>query len=233
MYDQKLENQLNLALNSTESERIRSENLNIGYDAQDNSWEVIIKYTGNLENVRRIAEEVTELFGGFAVVRIKENALELLTEFLQVTYVEKPKAFYFALQEAKAASCLNSVQRGAEGLSGKNVIFACVDSGVSYTHPDFQNEDGTTRILYLWDQTIPGNPPAGYSRGTEYTAEQINKALQAGTPQERKAIVPSEDISGHGTSVLGIGAGNGRGSNGRLRGVAYESDIIVVKLGIP
>ena len=233
MYDQKLENQLNLALNSTESERTRSENLNIGYDAQNNSWEVIIKYTGNLENVRRIAEEVTELFGGFAVVRIKENALELLTEFPQVTYVEKPKAFYFALQEAKAASCLNSVQRGAEGLSGKNVIFACVDSGVSYTHPDFQNEDGTTRILYLWDQTIPGNPPAGYSRGTEYTAEQINKALQAGTPQERKAIVPSEDISGHGTSVLGIGAGNGRGSNGRLRGVAYESDIIVVKLGIP
>ena len=70
MYDQKLENQLNLALNSTESERTRSENLNIGYDAQNNSWEVIIKYTGNLENVRRIAEEVTELFGGFAVVRI-------------------------------------------------------------------------------------------------------------------------------------------------------------------
>ena len=166
MNDQKLENQLILALNSTEDERIRSENLNIGYDSEDAAWEVIIKYTGELDNVRRIAEEVTELFGGFAIVRIKEDALELLTDIQEVTYVEKPKAFYFALQEAKSASCMDAVQRGMNGLTGRNVIFACVDSGVSYVHPDFRNADGSTRILYLWDQTIPGNPPKGYRRGT-------------------------------------------------------------------
>lgn len=233
MENQKLENLLNLALNSTESERARSENLNVGYNMLENTWEVIIKYTGDLEDVRRIAEEVTELFGGFAIVKIKENALTLLTDIPQVTYVEKPKALYFALQNARIQSCLTSVQRGAEGLSGKGVLFACVDSGVSITHPDFRKEDGSTRILYLWDQTIQGNPPVGYYRGTEYTAQQINEALQAATPQERRAIVPSEDISGHGTSVLGIGAGNGRGSGGRLRGVAYEADLIVVKLGVP
>lgn len=233
MNDQKLENILNLALDSTESERMRSENLNVGYDPASRTWEVIIKYTENLENVRQIAEEVTELFGGFAVVRILETNLERLTDLPQVTYVEKPKALYFALENAAAASCLTGVQRGMEGLSGKDVIFACVDSGVSYTHPDFRKEDGSTRILYLWDQTIAGKPPAGYSRGTEFTEQQINEALQAGTPEERKNIVPSEDISGHGTSVLGIGAGNGRGSGGRFRGVAYEADLIVVKLGMP
>lgn len=233
MNDQKLENQLILALNSTEEERVRSGNLNIGYDPMDATWEVIIKYTGELNNVRRIAEEVTELFGGFAVVRIKEEALELLTDIPEVTYVEKPKAFYFALDEAKSASCIDAVQRGSQGLSGKNVIFACVDSGVSYVHPDFRNEDGSTRILCLWDQTISGNPPAGYRRGTEYGAEQMNEALRAETAEERRRLVPSEDISGHGTSVLGIGAGNGRASGGRYRGVAYEADLIVVKLGTP
>lgn len=233
MNDQKLENILNLALDSTESERLRSQNLNVGYDAGNRTWEVIIKYTENLENVRRIAEEVTELFGGFAVVRLKEEQLPVLTDIPQVTYVEKPKALYFALENARAASCLNSVQRGVDGLSGRGVIFACVDSGVAYSHPDFRNEDGSTRILYLWDQTIFGNPPAGYSRGTEFSAEQINAALQAENAEERRRIVPSEDISGHGTSVLGIGAGNGRGSGGRLRGVAYEADLIVVKLGMP
>lgn len=233
MNDQKLENLLNLALDSTTEERMRSENLGTGYDMDDQTWEVIIKCTGNLDDVRQIAEEVTELFGGFAVVRIKEDTLTLLTDIPQVTYVEKPKAVYFALQEAKAASCLTGVQGGADGLSGAGVLFACVDSGVAYTHPDFRNEDGSTRILYLWDQTIEGNPPAGYTRGTEYTAEQINAALQAQTQTERREIVPSEDISGHGTSVLGIGAGNGRGSGGRFRGVAYEADIIVVKLGTP
>ena len=233
MNDQKLENLLNLALDSTPEERMRSDNLGTGYDVADQTWEVIIKYTENLDNVRQIAEEVTELFGGFAVVRIKEDALALLTDIPQVTYVEKPKAVYFALQEAKAASCLTSVQGGVDGLSGVGVLFACVDSGVSYTHPDFRNEDGSTRILYLWDQTISGNPPLGYTRGTEYTADQINAALQAQSQAERREIVPSEDISGHGTSVLGIGAGNGRGSGGRFRGVAYEADIIVVKLGTP
>ena len=212
---------------------MRSENLGTGYDMDDQTWEVIIKCTGNLDDVRQIAEEVTELFGGFAVVRIKEDTLTLLTDIPQVTYVEKPKAVYFALQEAKAASCLTGVQGGADGLSGGGGLFACVDSGVAYSLPDFRNEDGSTRILYLWDQTIEGNPPAGYTRGTEYTAEQINAALQAQTQTERREIVPSEDISGHGTSVLGIGAGNGRGSGGRFRGVAYEADIIVVKLGTP
>lgn len=233
MNDQKLENLLNLALDSTESERMRSETLNVGYDAESRTWEVIIKYTENLENVRQIAEEVTELFGGFAIIRIKEEMLESLTDIPQVTYVEKPKALYFALENARAASCLTGVQRGMEGLSGSGVIFACVDSGVSYSHPDFRNEDGTTRILYLWDQTLSGNPPSGYNRGTEFSAEQINAALQAETVQERRRLVPSADISGHGTSVLGIGAGNGRGSGGRLRGVAYEADLIVVKLGTP
>ena len=236
MNDQKLENLLNLALNATKEERNRSENLNMGYDPRTDTWEVIIKYTENLDNVRRIAEEVTELFGGFAIVRIKEDALELLTEIPQVTYVEKPKAFYFALQEAREASCLLEIQNGLDGLSGlsgKGVLFACVDSGADYMHPAFCKEDGSTRILYLWDQTIPGNPPAGYVHGSEYTERQINDAINAETSQERKNIVPSQDISGHGTSVLGIGAGNGRGSGGRFRGVAYESDLIVVKLGTP
>lgn len=233
MNDQKLENLLNLALDSTESERIRSKNLNIGYDAAEDLWTVIIKYTGNVENIRQIAEEVTELFGGFAVLKISRQALPLLTQIPQVTYVEKPKALYFALESAKRESCLTAVQRENGGLTGKGVIFACIDSGVSIVHPDFRKEDGTTRILFLWDQTIPGNPPEGYHQGTEYTQEQINEALLAAAPEERKKLVPSEDISGHGTGVLGIGAGNGRGSAGQFRGVAYEADLIVVKLGSP
>ena len=107
-----------------------------------------------------------------------------------------------------------------------------VDSGVDYFHPDFRNEDGSSRILYLWDQGIPGKPPAGYGAGTEYTKEEIDEALALGENQGRR-LVPSVDISGHGTAVLGIAAGNGRASGGVNRGVAYESDLLVVKMGIP
>ncbi len=103
-------------------------------------------------------------------------------------------------------------------------------SGIDYSHPDFRNEDGTTRIVALWDQTIPGNPPEGFRIGSLYTREQINEALTFPMPQ-RLDIVPSTDLSGHGTHVAGIAAGNGRASNGRYRGVASESELLVVKLG--
>lgn len=110
---------------------------------------------------------------------------------------------------------------------------ACIDSGIDYMHEDFRKEDGTTRILRLWDQTIEGNPPEGYRIGTEYTEEEINQAIQASTPQERYSIVPSRDLSGHGTAVAGIAAGNGRESQGVYHGVAPESPLLVVKLGNP
>ena len=48
---------------------------------------------------------------------------------------------------------------------------------------------------------------------------------------EGRRLVPSVDYSGHGTAVLGIAAGNGRASDGVNQGVAYESDLLVVKMG--
>ncbi len=93
--------------------------------------------------------------------------------------------------------------------------------GIDYTHPDFRNEDGSTRILALYDETLE----------REFTAEEIDRALAAGDAQERSRIVPSRDVSGHGTHVAGIAAGNGRASGGVNRGVAYESPLLVVKLG--
>ena len=68
--------------------------------------------------------------------------------------------------------------------------------------------------------------------GVEYEQEEIDRALALPEP-EGKALVPQQDISGHGTAVLGIAAGNGRASGGVYRGAAYESDIIAVKLGPP
>lgn len=61
-----------------------------------------------------------------------------------------------------------------------------VDSGIDLWNPDFRNPDGTTRILKLWDQGIEGNPPSGYTIGTEYTQEEINEALSL--PDRRDGV---------------------------------------------
>ena len=236
MTDQKLENMLNLALDATEAEREKSLQLNVGYDSLESQWEVIVKYSGNLGEVLGDEIPIVELLNGFAILTVPQSLIEGLTDYPQIEFIEKPKRLFFAVNQGKSASCMTSVQSQFSPLgmplTGKGILVACVDSGIDYSHPDFRNQDGTTRILRLWDQSIPGNPPKGYVIGTEYTSEQINAALAAETKAERERIVPSRDLSGHGTGVMGIAAGNGRASDGVYRGVAYESDLIVVKLGV-
>lgn len=234
MADQKIENLLNLALSASEEEREKSLELDVGYYPIARTWEVIIKYSGTLGQVREIAESVVELSNEFAIVTIREDRLEALAGIEAVEYIEKPKRLFFQVENGRRVSCMTSVQIRPPKLYGAGVLVAIIDSGIDYANLDFRNADGTTRIYALWDQTIPGNPPEGYVQGTEYTQEKINEALQQENRTERMKIVPSEDRSGHGTAVAGIAAGNGRGSKGaRYQGVASESGILVVKLGTP
>lgn len=234
MADQKIENLLNLALSASEEEREKSLELDVGYYPIARTWEVIIKYSGTLGQVREIAESVVELSNEFAIVTVREDRLEALAGIEAVEYIEKPKRLFFQVENGRRVSCMTSVQIRPPKLYGTGVLVAIIDSGIDYANLDFRNADGTTRIYALWDQTIPGNPPEGYVQGTEYTQEKINEALQQENRTERMKIVPSEDQSGHGTAVAGIAAGNGRGSKGaRYQGVASESGILVVKLGTP
>lgn len=238
MVDQKLDNLLNLALDATVQEREKSRNLNVGYDSRLRLWDVFVKYSGDTSGLLGSGVFVVPLLGDYAVVTLPESELEAYSRRSQVEFMEIPKRLYFADYPARQASCITAVQTGRAGgdgrenLTGKGILVGMVDSGADYRHPDFCYPDGTTRILRLWDQSVSGNPPEGYVLGTEYTKEQIDRAL-ALPEDEGRLLVPSQDLSRHGTSVLGIAAGNGRASDGRNRGVAYDSDLLVVKLGQP
>ena len=229
MPDQKLENILNLALDATEEERDKSLELNVGYNPIDREWDLIVKYSGSLDCVRALGAQVAEMQNEFAVITIRESLIDAMSGCPAVEYVEKPKRLFFQIENGKRASCIPPVQRTPLSLTGQGVLVAVIDSGIDYENAVFRNANGTTRIRNLWDQTIPGNPPEGYMIGTEYTSEQINAALLAPTRQERLQIVPSQDISGHGTSVAGIAAGNSQ----EYQGIAYGSELLIVKLGVP
>ena len=232
MNNQKTGNTLNLALDATSREREASMNLNAGYEKETQRWKLIIRYFGAASELETDEIVVTPLLGNYGIADIPQDQIEGFAQNPAIEYIEAPKRLYFAAYEGRQTSCVNPVQNQSPYLFGKGILIACIDSGVDYTHPDFRNEDGSTRILRLWDQSIPGNPPKGYRIGSEYTQEQINRALEANTMAEREALVPSIDTSGHGTAVLGIAAGNGRESQGTERGVAPESSLLVVKLGI-
>ncbi|MGN1165428.1 MAG: S8 family peptidase [Lachnospiraceae bacterium] len=227
MTTQKAENLLNLALDATQEEREKSTQLEIGYNPVEKTWELIIKYSGNLDEVREIAESVTELLNEYAIITVKESAIEMIAALPQIEYIEKPKRLFFQIENGKRVSCINEVQDSRFSLFGQGVFVAIIDSGIDYTLKEFRNGDGTTRIRALWDQSLEAregeNAPAGYGMGIEYTMEKINEALNMQNPIERLRLVASRDNSGHGTGVAGIAAGN--------TGVASESEMLIVKLG--
>ncbi len=246
MNNEKIENLLNLALDVSEEERMRSPELSVGFDREDDTWEVIVKYFGMLAPLAEQFPQwqITELMNEYAIIRLPQRQIEQLAQLAQIEYIEKPKRLYFEVTQGRSASCMLPVQtgRGAVGsetnLTGAGVLVGIIDSGIDYRHPDFCNADGTSRIVAIWDQTAQPRsedeaPPEGFFMGVEYDRERINEALLApGTP-EALQLLPEVDTSGHGTHVAGITAGNGRALGGRNRGVAYESELLVVKLGVP
>lgn len=234
MSSQKLENLLNLALAASESERQESMQLNVGFLEESRRWELIVKYNGDIGRFGSDLIQIEELIAGYAIVTLPENLIQAFAELNEVEYVEKPKRLYFATLQGKQASCIPQVTIREPFLTGKNTLIAVIDSGIDYRSPEFISSSGS-RIRYLWDQTLipsenTGNPPAGFSKGVEFSQEKINEALQSLYPE---SLVSSFDTSGHGTAVAAIAAAGGNLLDGRFQGVAPESELIVVKLGSP
>lgn len=230
--NEKIENLLNLALDASVDELLKSQELSAGLDLSTRTWDLIIRYTGELVFLDKFNPiRVVELMGGYAVITIAEKFIEDLANEEQIIFIEKPKLLYFSVVNGARVSCVTSAQQ-IEGLYGEGVIVGVIDSGIDYANTVFRNQDQTTRILELWDQSVAsGNPPKGYDRGSLYTSEDINKALLA--ESERYSIVPSRDLSGHGTHVAGIAAGNfARDKNNNL-GIATKSELLIVKLATP
>lgn len=166
----------------------------------------------------------------YAIFTLQKEKIPLLINYSEIENIETPKTLTINLKETLNKSCITSVKNSENyNLTGQGVLIAIIDSGIDYTHIDFINQNGKSRILYLWDQTNDsGTAPKGFTSGSEYTNEQLNLAISSKNPFE---IVPQEDVLGHGTAVAGIAAGNGRASNGENMGVAPKASLIVVKLG--
>jgi subtilisin family serine protease len=206
--NQKIENELNLSLELDNAERNKTENLNTGYDAGNNEWELIIKYTGEVrEEVEALGGSIKELLGGYGIVTIPENSIRRLANLNNVLLVEKANRLIYETEYSKLESCITKYQRPPYNLSGEGVIVAIIDSGIDYLHPEFRDSLGFTRISVINNQET----------GATYNREEINAAIERG---DRNLAF---DANGHGTHVAGIAAGN--------TGVAGKAEIIVVKLG--
>ncbi|MFL2663524.1 MAG: S8 family serine peptidase [Crocinitomicaceae bacterium] len=120
----------------------------------------------------------------------------------------------------------NLVHAGLGGLdtsyTGKGVVIGIVDQGIDYNHPDFQNPDGSTRVLRYWDHTVNDNNHPNYyelyEKGILWDSAAINNG----------SCTSLEVSSAHGSTVSGMAASNGL-ANGTNKGFAPEADLIVVE----
>lgn len=245
--NQKLEDLLQLALQTSEETRERTEELNVGFDGDTRTWELIVKYHGSLDALKALNIQVEYLIAGYAVLTVPEELVDRMVELEEIEYVEMPKRYFYDVQMPTDNSCIAQVTLRDPHLSGTGVLMAVLDSGIDYRRAEFRRGDGSTRIRYLWDQTLRPEvrdtalqtdedtdefvrrPPAGFAMGVEFDSGQINRALEAADSQQQFELVPSVDSSGHGTAVAGIAAGNSTA----YQGVAPEAELLIVKLGQP
>ncbi|MDR0949626.1 MAG: hypothetical protein LBM69_08950 [Lachnospiraceae bacterium] len=127
---QKLENVLNLALETPESVRLKTDNLNVGYQSNTRTWELIVKYHGSLDELEAYGIIVEYLIPGYGILTVPENLVETVSGWEQIEYIEKPKRYYYTIEDAKSTSCISSVETREPFLSGEGVLIAVLDSGV-------------------------------------------------------------------------------------------------------
>jgi subtilisin family serine protease len=127
--------------------------------------------------------------------------------------------------------------RAQGGGSGAGVVVGVVDSGLDLSHPDLRRADGSTRVKWWIDFTLP---PAGFHPSLEQglgCGEDVSRCavfsqaeLQRLLDNEIVGDEPGDNL-GHGTHVASLAAGNGRSDPAaRYAGIAPEADLIVARV---
>lgn len=180
-------------------------------------------------------------FPGYSIIYFpSEHTLPISLE--KYPYYSIPKLFTLLDASALDASGIFPVfNQPSLGRKGRGTLLGFIDTGIDYRSPVFRKKDGRTRILGIWDQTLPrpltvspspetvisDSSAFGFLQyGIHFGEEQINEALASSDPL---SVVPSKDSLGHGTFLAGVAAGTPLVSQD-FTGAAPEASLAVVKL---
>jgi len=169
---------------------------------------------------------ITSSIGRVATLQIPADRIQEALRLSFVSGAYSPRIFHPTLdasaREIGAAFVWQNVtDPNSVPVDGSGVLIGIVDTGVDLSHPDLRFENGTSKVLYLWDQTGSGTPPRGFSYGVECSWGQINEEKCA-----------EKDTFGHGTHVASIAASSGL-ATGNYRGIAPGASLLIVKSGRP
>lgn len=166
------------------------------------------------------------LSGGYLIIYLNKNEIKnVAPDIINYSYNIYPIVLtLLGRASLEAAGIIQVHNQPYLDLRGNGVLLGFVDTGIDYHNETFRHADGTSKIRYIWDQTIKGSPPIGYPFGSEYSRERINEALNGDNPF---VTVPHRDTVGHGTFLASVAGGK---EIDEFIGAAPDAEIIAVKL---
>lgn len=193
--------------------------------------ELIFEYSGNAEAIFEEGTEdycVKKVNDQFAVAYLRRSVFAM--DVKDVGYSAIPKLYApMDLTAPEEVGAIWAQNQKNLGLTGKNVLIAFIDTGIDLANPVFQDANGKTRVIGLWDQTDrSGKAPEGIGYGSAYDRDQINERLRA-YRGDSSVFLPGKDESDHGTFLAGVAAGS-RDAAAEFIGAAPEALILAVKL---
>jgi subtilisin family serine protease len=166
-------------------------------------------------------------YGNIAAISIPVSALEAFNESGAVKRMEgAPRHLTLCSDTMRLRNSIVAVQQGLfplpQGYNGKGIVIGFIDTGIDYTHPDFVDSTGHSRVKYYWDQNQPVGifTPLPYGYGAAWTGTDIDLGL---------ANNSAAGTDAHGSNVAGSATSNAR-ANGTCLGGAPDCDIVYVAL---
>lgn len=208
----------------------------INYYLSEDYETYFIEYIGDInksfENIDYAVISPTNSF--FALVFVQNGKVNnLINDVPEIINIQK--SYPYTLSNMKTVdgdTKFNVIDKGSAGYTGIGVIVGIISTGIDYLNPRFMKEDGSTRIVSIWDQTLQSEGSAkqlGY--GTVFSEDGINKAIvEQRTGRDPYSIVNHKDERGYGTAIAGIIGGKNLGASDPLVSVAPNCEYAIVKL---
>ncbi len=215
---EKINPELELAIESSEYSRDNS--LYLGYDADKDTWLLVLRYTGDIDDlIGEVINECVYLLGGFAVIKIDTSKIDILQRDSRVLYIDKANYYSYGTTGnyyEKYMSCISESFDEKYGLTGKGVCIGIIDSGLDIRNVDFER-NGNTRVVSYWDQNMlyDFRYPNRYGVGRIYERTELSQMYL-------DSLTPGTSAQNHGTAVTSVAAGS-------TTGVAVQADIIMVE----
>lgn len=204
----------------------------ISVEAGQSIISLLIETHGPLQenDFQKTGVRIRSNFGTIATVDVPLNNLKIISELSFVKRIELPLLLEKQDTTMKRMTMVDKVHAGlpplTKGYFGSNSLIGIIDDGIDFTHTDFHDSSGKSRVIAIWNMDRKGMPPTGFHYGTEIKYDSIEYYRTSLRP-DPVDIYYRERLLGfanHGTPVAGLAAGkNGVAPGAAIAGVALTA----------